>query len=50
MHTFLYSGVYSKTFEKLTNDKEFMFNLYRGLKPRQYDADDLQDSIIVEED
>ena len=50
VHTFLYAGVYSRTLEKLTKDKEFMFQLYRGLKPRQYDAEDPQDSTIVEED
>ena len=50
VHNYMYSDVYSSRLISLFDDRDFIFNLYRGLKPRQYDADDPTDCILVEED
>ena len=35
--------------KNLENDRNFLYSMFRGLKPRQFLASDPEDSIIVEE-
>lgn len=45
----MYADILTTFLESVEHHKEFMYALYRGLKPRRFIANDPEDSIICEE-